>query len=207
MDYNIDHMIESVTDNGLIILRADGRAIDKMILEVMEGGQVSLDIGTYYGGDGIPEAEWHRRCLATHVAKGPIIVDPDRLRAVLEQARPLVERVIAGHSVEWDGSNHVGRLTYDASEALDALDDLFARADLADEDWMLWTVADWIGSTPLADLGLDAGSDDEAIRAAAANLRHTARTDGVILMDDASLEDALRERVAEARAEAEEETD
>jgi hypothetical protein len=204
MQYNIESMIESVTSDGHIILRRDGGSRDEMLL-LIDDGRVSLDIRDYF--DGVPEAEWHRRRLALPVAKGAMIVDPDRLRAVLEQARPLVDLVVAGHSVEWDGSNRVGRLTDDADEALYALDDLFARADLSDEDLMLWAVEDWLAGTPLADLGLDAGSDDEAISAAAADLRHTARTDGVILMDDTSLEDALRERVAEAQAEAEEQTD
>jgi hypothetical protein len=206
MEYNIESMVESVTDNGHIILRRDGGVREEMLL-LIEDGRVSLDIRDYFGGDGVPEAEWHRRRLALHLAKGPMIVDPDRLRTVLEQSRQLIELVVAGHSVEWDGSNRVGRLTDDADEALYALDDHFRRADLADDSLMLWTVADWIGSTSLADLGLDAGSDDAAIRAAAADLRHTARTDGIILMDDYALEDALRERVAEARAEAEEQTD
>jgi hypothetical protein len=195
MEYNVESIIKFVISDGHIVLRGDGGSRDKLLF-LIENGRVSLDIRDYF--EAVPEAEWHRRHLALLVAEGPMIVASDRLRDLLEKARPLVERVIAGHSVEWDGSNQVGRLTYDASEAFYALDDHFRRADLADEDLMLWTVDDWLGSTALENLGLDPGADDAAISAAAADLRHTARTDGVVLVDDASLEDALRKRVVQA---------
>jgi hypothetical protein len=33
----------------------------------------------------------------------------------------LIDRIIAGHTVEWDGSNFVGRLTEDARDACDEI--------------------------------------------------------------------------------------
>jgi hypothetical protein len=195
MYYDIESMVQFVINDGHIVLRGDAGSRDELLF-LIQNDRVSLDIRDYF--DAVPEAELHRRDLALLVAEGPMIVDPDRLRDLLEKARTLVERVVAGHSVEWDGSNRVGRLTDDGEEALYALNDLFRLADLADDSLMLLTVDDWIGSMSLADLGLDAHSDEEAIRVAAANVRRVARTGGVVLMDDAWLEDALHEKVVSA---------
>jgi hypothetical protein len=197
MQNSIENMVMAVSDGGHIILRADGRSRDSLRL-LIEDGEFQLDLHTYYGGDGVPEAEWHQRRLVLHIKSGQMIVDPDKLRDALEQARPLVERVIAGHSVEWDGSNYVGRLTDDASASLDALDDLFARADLSDDRYMLWDVAEWLAHENAESLGI-VGADDDALRDKADELFDVARTDLVVFQNPDDMEDVLRDKLSEYR--------
>ena len=86
-------------------------------LEITEDGRVNLSGRTYYGGDGTPVSEWHRRDLVYTVEPN---ADGETLRADLAEGgriAVLIDRIKAGRSVEWDGSNMVGRLTEDASDA------------------------------------------------------------------------------------------
>jgi hypothetical protein len=55
---------------------------------------------------------------------GDCTVDVDALRNDLSaggELAVLIDRVIAGHSVDWDGRNMVGRMTDDAHDALSAI--------------------------------------------------------------------------------------
>jgi len=38
-----------------------------------------------------------------------------------KEIRPLLEEIAAGHSIEWNGNNHVGRFTEEADEARERL--------------------------------------------------------------------------------------
>lgn len=57
----------------------------------------------------------------------------------------LLERVHAGHTIEWDGNNHVGRLTDDARRAEEELDRLTAEDQWTERDREAWgPVADYM---------------------------------------------------------------
>ena len=76
---------------------------NQVLLLIHESGDVSLESRTYYGGDGTPMSEWHRRRLTFSVASG---ADAEALSDELAEGGALarlIDRVIAGHSVEWDG--------------------------------------------------------------------------------------------------------
>ena len=65
-------------------------------------------------GNAVPAAVWHDRCLRWRV---PPETSKKALLAFIRGNIELFERVAAGHSVEGDGSNHVGQLTEDAVAA------------------------------------------------------------------------------------------
>jgi hypothetical protein len=96
---------------------SDGRSNTQAELTIREDGTVSLGTRTYYGGDGTPMDEWHRRTLVYRINEN---ADAKTLRDELRDGQRLsllIDRVIEGHSVEWNGSNHVGRLDDDAEDA------------------------------------------------------------------------------------------
>jgi len=63
----------------------------------------------------VPADVWNKRTIWIPVSPE---IGAAQIRKIVKRALPLLERVHAGHSVEWDGSNMRGRLTDDASEAL-----------------------------------------------------------------------------------------
>ena len=70
-----------------------------------------------------PMDEWHGRTLTLSIPCGHCLLvvsdsDHDKLLDALAPIADDLAKVAAGHSVEWDGSNHWGRLTQDAQDAL-----------------------------------------------------------------------------------------
>lgn len=79
-----------------------------------------------------------------------------------EPVRVMFERIVAGHSVEWDGSNHVGRLTDDARAAVEELE-----ARLQDvPQTEVWDAADWYSSDDPPPIEADT-TDEQIMRMAA----------------------------------------
>jgi hypothetical protein len=100
-------------------------------------------------GDGTPMDEWHG-ITRVYTADGETgeagetHVDPDALREYIEgDGQELLERIFASGSVEWDGSNHEGRLTDDALEAEAAFET--ALQELPRASWVDWTCDEWFG--------------------------------------------------------------
>lgn len=119
-------------------------------VEMDEDGNVSAD---YSGeiGNAVPMAVWHKRTLRWAVSSS---VRGDELADLLERddVVALLERVYLGHSVEWDGNNHVGRLDDDAQTASEALDTIFGEEPNSGNDGSgVWDVGDWIGGAGLLD--------------------------------------------------------
>jgi hypothetical protein len=78
-------------------------------------------------GNAVPESVFHDRIVRI------CGVDPylslkgiDKLH---REIRPILEDVAAGHSIEWNGNNNVGRLTEEAEEARERIMQLFWQAD------------------------------------------------------------------------------
>lgn len=70
--------------------------------------------------------QYHRLAYELARARGANWANVDDLVALLQSAevQELLQAVAAGHSVEWNGSDHVGRLTEDASCCLERLERL-----------------------------------------------------------------------------------
>lgn len=112
-------------------------------VQLDEAGDVTAGHSGEIGG-GVPAHVWHGRALRWSV---PASVRGDVLADLLAgDALPLLQRVHAGHSVQWDGNNHRGDLDDDARAASDELSALLS--DLHDEadNVPVWDVADWLFS-------------------------------------------------------------
>lgn len=108
---------------------------------VCETGELSA---SYNGeiGNAVPVGVWHRRVRRWTI---PALTE-SAANALLEEIAPLAERVVAGYSEVWDGSNHVGEFDADADAAVEAI------ARLCDRDWSegeviaVWNAADYLGN-------------------------------------------------------------
>jgi len=151
----------------------------------------SIEAAERFGSDdGIPAEIHSRRVQAYQVGSaGPLVVDRAAVDDLAERVAPLVARIQAGHSVEWDGSHQAGRLTDDAATAADDLAAILAQADIADTTRGAWEAAEWLGDYDLA--------ADADIAALAAELVATAASDGALIIGGVDeMTAALAERQA-----------
>lgn len=72
-------------------------------------------------GNAVPMDVWHSRTLRFRLGAVPNAAHANRL---LEELAPLAQRILDGASVEWDGSNLVGRFTADAQAAENEIDEI-----------------------------------------------------------------------------------
>ncbi len=135
-------------------------------LHIAEDGEVTVTDRREMTG-----TVWQGRTLVCRLAAN---VDLDALRNSLgEEGRcaPLIGRVIAGHSVEWNGRQYIGVLTDDASGAWQDLVDLLHG--LPQSEITVWDAAAWLygeRSTPslvLRNNGLWVDATPERIAAVA----------------------------------------
>lgn len=107
----------------------------------------TADLDTCSPGQGIPVAEYHGRHITLDVSSGYGTVDGpavvDYLRG--EEGQALLARMCDGHTTEWDGHNHVGRMTDDAQAARETLSDWLSDAPiLRGEQAGLWDAGDYL---------------------------------------------------------------
>jgi len=118
----------------------------------------------------------------------------------LRDVTPLMERVHAGHSVEWDGSNQVGRLDDDATKASDEIDRAIAdNFEWHEPKFEMYDPADFF-EDGLSDLKAD--TTDDEINAIAKRETLEAWTSAVLFSDDAAealteIRDRLKEQAEE----------
>lgn len=137
-------------------------------VQMTEDGKVTTTINHNIGG-GTPVDVWHNRTLQWQV---PANVRGDALADLLEseRVRGLLERVHAGHEVDWDGNNHVGTLDEDATKASEELDSIFGSdyfkggGEWKESDLVnVWSLGDWFGQVSL----LEAWPADKSLAQAA----------------------------------------
>ena len=167
-----------------------GTPYDVLELKIDEDGAISLGTRTYYGGDGTPVSEWHGRTLVYSLssARGGLglHIDLDKLRDDLREGGWLstaIDTIRAGHSVEWDGSNMVGKLTKKARAASERLSWQLDNdpARYIDDSWSTWMVGDWCEAIKHE---ITADMTDEALAAWVADIEHDALADNVHLVGD-----------------------
>jgi hypothetical protein len=135
---------------------------------------------------------WSRRSRAWCVARGPVEVDVAALRADLRPGGALyeaVQRVIAGHTVEWDGQNMVGRMTPDAADAEAEIESYCSHDDRYATRREVWDAAEWLYE--FASDTLTGDEDADALEALAAECHAAADSDHVVLTG--SVRDVLTE--------------
>lgn len=138
--------------------------------------------GTYgvsqeYDDNATPMDEWHGLILTNTNRTGP---DEDEARAYLTDPDTvaLLQQVIDGFEVVWNGSNMVGRMTDEARDAWERVCSEFA--ELPETEWSLWDTGDWINDT--ADVTATTTNDE--LRAMADELEAVAEMEKVILTGD-----------------------
>lgn len=194
------------------------RCQTRWMLELTEDGNASVFSREYYGGDGTPMAEWHGRTLTWGFgAKGDgSVIDRKALETDLAEGgklRALLERVHAGHTVAWNGQNHVGSLNQDADKASDEIERLMQSGEYADKVApAVWNANDWItaygdnsAASCLSDLGLTVDATDEQITKAVKRAEDMAADDDCELRDTEGAIRALIGKVREAEADSVEE--
>ena len=119
-------------------------------VEMDEDGEVTA---CYSGeiGNGVPSYVWHHRTLRWSV---PSTVRGRVLKYLLERddVVDLLERIHAGHAVDWDGNNHVGKLDADAQSASAELEVLLDNDIGGADSCAVWDAGEWLQNSPLADL-------------------------------------------------------
>lgn len=119
-------------------------------VELDEDGVVSASYNPEIGSPhAIPFSVFHRRDLRWGVANA---IRGDALADYLEsdEARALLERIHAGHDIEWDGNNNVGKLSDDAARA--EIDFEAALQALGEDDsnmGAVWEVGEWLENDSL----------------------------------------------------------
>ena len=162
----------------------------KAVLElVLEDGKWAVREREWGQGDTTVMTEWLGIEWVIRIAsiEGDTCYDAQAVREWLGTAnvRCLLRRIAAGHTVVWDGNNHVGRLDPDAQRADDVLYELLQHGDGCGErflrtDLEAWDACEWLG---------DGYDTDES----ADTLMDVAKADGVHLVGGI---DALREAMA-----------
>lgn len=119
-------------------------------------------------GDAMPADVWHGCTLRWTI---PNTLTPAGVRQLVTELMPLLERVHAGHTDEWSGSNWVGQLTDDAQEANEAIDNICRDLDPEDYDHLnVWDAIDWLSNDTEATLGIRAATTDDELTTIAARL-------------------------------------
>lgn len=154
-------------------------------------------------GPGTPFRVWHGRAIRWSI---PALTE-SAAEGLLLDLIPLAQRIVDGYSCEWDGSNHVGKLTEAAAEAAEAIRDLCDRNWSEGEVLSVWDARDWYGQVGsgaylAGELKITAETTDEGLAAIVEreeDQASPARIEGV--------ERFLRDLREELRGEAEEETE
>lgn len=104
------------------------------------------------------------------------------LRSDFVQA--LIKRICDGYSDRWDGSNVIGSLDDDATNAMEALEGLLHDVETVP----VWTAEEWLADPPGTEL--PATMSDSDVRAYATDIAAVAEADGNLVT---GLEDYLRQ--------------
>ncbi|MCA2993075.1 hypothetical protein [Gemmatimonas sp.] len=151
------------------------------LLTLEKDGVFDVVCLTDVGGTYLPKGT-----LTWTVANAPGEVNTDALRTDLLPGGPLHDvaaRVVAGHSVEWDGHNWASHLTPDARDAFEEIDSFLSGdegqyltgREVVDADaWLYESACD----------ELTGAEDDDALEALAGSWAAEAAHNGIVLVGD-----------------------
>lgn len=180
---------------------------DELTLDIDDSG-VSVFVRTRYSSDnGIPMDVWHGRRREYVLATGPAVIALDQIREDLKDGGKLsilIDRIRAGHSVDWDGSNFRGKLNDDADEADRELDSMinddWRGNPYVNDGWSVWDESEYAYDAMKTEVKSD--WTNERIEEWLTEIRSFADGDCVMLTGDAT--EYVREYRDKLRAEAEE---
>ena len=127
-------------------------------VELSEDGVVTAGANPEIG-NAVTMDVWHCRTLQWSIDPG---LTGAQIAAAVLSALPLLERVHAGHTVEFDGSNMGGTLTDDAAEASAELGRMLEKLR---SEVNVWSAADWLWTNDnLLTVWPDGTTLDDAVR-------------------------------------------
>lgn len=164
-------------------------------LELDEDGNISADWDGEIGG-GTPMSVWNGRSLRWTL---PDALTGEAVAGFVkrEDVAALLARIHDGNSIEWDGSNNVGRLNQDASEAQDDLEQLIQSNPFSESDfaWVM-TAREWaFSSQTVAEVWPDPSETLEAVAARVES--DTIYADARVVLTTA-MQDAFLDEIEEA---------
>jgi len=139
-------------------------------------------------GNGVPESVWHQRTLRWAL---PVVPTAQAANDLLDTVAADATAVLAGASIDWDGSNWRGSLDETAAAAAERIADRVDADGFAPADTVIvYDAGDWFAHEADADiaarLGITAASTDTAVTAAAeaetTEAASTNFTDGYVLL-------------------------
>jgi hypothetical protein len=135
------------------------------------------------GDNSTPAEEWHGLIVTSRLSPEDAELDPKAIREYIEgeAGQELLARICAGHAIEWNGSNHVGSMTDDASAALDEIVDELSTMTSGRESWFC---GDWFGQCTAAEIGITDETTDEKIAEIAKAYAADAEAQNIHLIDD-----------------------
>lgn len=132
-------------------------------LDTRGDGRLSVSANSEIG-NAIPFAVYHGLVLRFSIPA----LRGEAANALLAEIAPLAERIVAGASEEWDGSNNVGRLDSDANKASEEIERICEGVDDADKI-VAWDASEYYDAT-------GRGRGDDRLRSIAHEIGITART-------------------------------
>ena len=153
-------------------------------VEMDETGNVSAD---YSGeiGNAVPSYVWHGRTLRWPVSScvnGPALAD------TLEELRTSFAELHDQHTIEWDGSNYVGRLTEKGSDIRESIEIVLSQVD---EDH-IWSAGEYLSPGHIDNLW-PVGT---TLSSAVASIIECAKSDGIVIEDTDRIAGNLRDMLA-----------
>lgn len=138
------------------------------------------------GNNSMPMTVWHGRTLWWNI----VALRADGANQLMQEVKPLADRILTGYTCEWDGSNHVGRLREDAQQAAAEIEDICDEY-ASDESAALniWGAGDWLGGigdndAQRAELGISGSTTDQEIAAIATRVLDEADCDVIEYLEE-----------------------
>lgn len=135
----------------------------------------TIGVRQEYRDNSTPEREWNGRILTWKIPTHPSESD---MREYIQENMPVFERIIVGYECEWNGHNHVGRLTEEAHA-----DKEMIQAEL-DQDVLVNQYEYWEADQWLENEDVDPNATDEQLATIAAGLESDAKHANVVLDED-----------------------
>ncbi len=146
---------------------------------IIDPQERTVAIAQDWDDNATPIEEWTGRVLHSKLYARP---DEDAARSYLEgdEAQALLERIVDGHSIEWDGNNMTGGLNSDGNEAYNEL--VNTLESLPESEWSIWQVDDYLNDA-VRNIIQPMTTDDE-LRIQATEIDATAEADHIIIDGD-----------------------
>lgn len=159
--------ITALTDEDALFCQYPGRAVQPCVLTLdLRDGELTAQYDPEVSDGARPESVFSGRTLWVPI---PVLTATAANR-LLNEVAPLAQQILDGAEIQWNGSNHIGRLD-DQADA--AYAELVGRCDPQNNSWddadtvSTWPAGDWFGpegdSAVAARLGITADTSDAQI--------------------------------------------